>query len=570
MNPKLKKALTNWRIILALIFIVLAVLAIHPVLEADGVTIRTISRNSSAEIAGMTSPKPTAPPVSKEKILAINQIPIKSVEDFYKVTAGLIVNDTVTIRTNKASAPYILFVKEKTEVVYLNETEIVNVTEEIFDEELNATVNKTIQKEVQKTRIESLGPEDIGITVFEAPRSNLRKGLDLQGGTRVMLEPKEEISIADMQLVIDNMKQRLNVYGISDVIVKTSKDLEGKTFVVVEIAGANEEEVKELLSKQGKFEAKIGNTSVFRGGQDITYVCMTADCAGIDPHSGCGAVSGGGQICKFRFAISLTAEAAKRQADTTEPLEIVEDNGQKYLSKPLDLYMDDELVDTLNIGSELRGKPTTDIMISGPGSGIDRQAAMTDALKNMRKLQTILKTGSLPVSLDIVKADNISPVLGKEFLDNAIMIVLFAVIGVLVVVFLGYRKIKVIAAMILTMLTEIILLLGLAGLIGWNLDIAAIAGIIIAVGTGVDHQIVIIDETLRGEKTASTWKQRIKSAFFIIFGAYFTTVVAMFPLLFAGAGLLKGFALTTILGVTIGVLITRPAFAIIVEILLKE
>jgi preprotein translocase subunit SecD len=52
--------------------------------------------------------------------------------------------------------------------------------------------------------------------------------------------------------------------------------------------------------------------------------------------------------------------------------------------------------------------------------------------------------------------------------------------------------------------------------------------------------------------------------------AYLTTVVAMVPLFFAGAGLLKAFAITTIMGVTVGVLITRPAYAAIVEILLKE
>ena len=53
-------------------------------------------------------------------------------------------------------------------------------------------------------------------------------------------------------------------------------------------------------------------------------------------------------------------------------------------------------------------------------------------------------------------------------------------------------------------------------------------------------------------------------------GAYLTIVVAMIPLLFAGAGLLKGFALTTIIGASVGVFITRPAFAATIETLLKE
>ena len=51
-------------------------------------------------------------------------------------------------------------------------------------------------------------------------------------------------------------------------------------------------------------------------------------------------------------------------------------------------------------------------------------------------------------------------------------------------------------------MNEIIILLGFAALVGWNLDLAAIAGIIIAAGTGVDDQIVITDETLKSKGSA--------------------------------------------------------------------
>ena len=142
-----------------------------------------------------------------------------------------------------------------------------------------------------------------------------------------------------------------------------------------------------------------------------------------------------------------------------------------------------------------------------------------------------------------------------------------AILAVAATVFVRYRKLVVSIPMIINMASEAVIILGIAALIGWNLDLAAIAGIIIAIGTGVDHQIVIADETLTGERAKyASWKDKLKKAFFIIFAAYFTTVVAMLPLWFAGAGLLKGFALTTILGVSIGVLITRPAFAAIIEI----
>jgi len=62
----------------------------------------------------------------------------------------------------------------------------------------------------------------------------------------------------------------------------------------------------------------------------------------------------------------------------------------------------------------------------------------------------------------------------------------------------------------------------------------------------------------------------MKKAFFVIFSAYAATVAAMIPLFKAGAGLLTGFALITIIGVSIGVFITRPAFGAILEILMEE
>ena len=52
-------------------------------------------------------------------------------------------------------------------------------------------------------------------------------------------------------------------------------------------------------------------------------------------------------------------------------------------------------------------------------------------------------------------------------------------------------------------------------------------------------------------------------------GSFSTVVAAMIPLLWVGAGTLRGFAIVTIIGVTIGVFITRPAYARIVEVLLK-
>ena len=197
--------------------------------------------------------------------------------------------------------------------------------------------------------------------------------------------------------------------------------------------------------------------------------------------------------------------------------------------------------------------------------------AITNALANMKKLQTILVTGSSPVKLELVRTDTISPALGQEFTKNALLVSVLAIIAVALVVLIRYRRLAIVVPILLITWLEIFLLMAFAALIGWNIDVASIAGIIISIGTGLDDQIVITDETIKGEgKEEHSWKQKLKRAFFIVFAAYFTTVGCMIPLLFAGAGMLKGFAITTIIGLTLGVFITRPAYANIIQILLRD
>ncbi|MFC1741521.1 hypothetical protein ACFL3V_03220 [Nanoarchaeota archaeon] len=580
MNAKLKQIIKSVRIIILVVFVLLSIVAIHPDPNAEGVAIRSVMRNSSASLAGIESPTPTSSPMSKERILSINNNPIPDEKAYMDIVATFKPNRTIQVKTSKGF--YQLKTKPLINVTYLDEWENKTVEEIVtvnktfkykngtrFEKEVNKTVNKTVS--IQKTLVEVVGTEGIGLTVYNAPTTNVKKGLDLQGGTRVLLQPEEKVDAEDMDVVLSNLKERLNVFGLSEVVVREASDLEGNQYVLIEIAGANQEEVRDLISKQGKFEANVGNTTVFRGGNDITYVCRSADCSGIDPQRGCSQSAENQWACSFRFTISLSPEAARKQADATRNLDIVvEENNNEYLSEKLYLYLDDALVDELNIGSDLKGRASTDIMISGSGGGATRQDAVFDALNNMKRLQTIMITGSLPVKLEVQKTDAISPILGEDFAKNAFVMALAALLAVSIVVFIRYRQIKIALPMLVTMVAEVVIIFGVASLIQWNIDMAAIAGIIVAVGTGVDDQIVIADETLRGESQKFGWKERIKRAFFIIMVAYFTGIAAMVPLLFAGAGLLKGFALTTILGISIGVFITRPAFAAIVEILLKK
>jgi len=567
---KLRKIFSSVRIWIVILALLMMLIALRPNPIADGVVIKSVTRNSSASLAGIENPQPTLAPSALERIITINGKEVADVQAYHGIVDTLPINRTVTLRTTRAT--YRLTVRPRTETIVLNET--VNVTEIVQrNRTINGTtsiVNETVTKEVPKTETRILGAEPLGLAVVNTPTSNLRKGLELQGGIRVLLQPAEPVSEDTLLLMVDSLKQRLNVFGLSDIIVSPVSDLEGDDFILVEIAGATEQQARELLAKQGKFEATIGNTTVFRGGQDITYVCRTAECSGIDPNRGCSPATGG-WACSYFFGISLSPAAAEHHADITRNLTVIGIPPEDYLSENLSMYLDDQRVRELRIGSSLRGVVTTEVQISGFGYGISEQEAVTNTLQDMKQLQTIIATGSLPSRITLVKVDTISPTLGTSFTRNALVMGGLAVLAVTLVLLVRYRRLSLALPIMFTSLAEIFLTLGCYALFGWSLDLAAIAGIIVAVGTGVNDQIIITDETLRGESEGGrSWKDRIKRAFSIILAAYFTMAFAMIPLIFAGAGLLRGFAITTIVGVTFGVLITRPAFGKLIEILLEN
>ena len=338
----------------------------------------------------------------------------------------------------------------------------------------------------------------------------------------------------------------------------------------IEIAGSSPDELENLIEEQGMFEAKIANETIFIGGdEDITHVSRTGEQAMVYNCQD----SSDASYCEFTFQISLSAAAADKFAEVTSNISTIDNCNPKiqtdgcYLTEEIVFFIDGVNVSSLRISGSLKGRPETTISIQGSGTGANQQEAYDNAEYEMNKLQTVLITGSLPQELEIVKIDVISPNLGEQFSKQILIAGLFAIIAITLFTFVRYRKPKISLAIILVSFSEVLIILGIASLINWNLDLPSIAGIIATIGTGIDSQIIILDESrIKGESV----KQRIKKSLFIITTAFTTTLLALLPLTgilgflgigAASAGLLKGFAITTIIGSLVGVLISRPAFA---------
>ncbi|MEK0338045.1 MAG: site-2 protease family protein, partial [Nitrosopumilus sp.] len=144
------------------------------------------------------------------------------------------------------------------------------------------------------------------ITVSEMPKTNIKMGLDLAGGSRALIQAEDrELSSKEIADLVDITRNRLNEFGLTDLKVLPISDLTGNHYMLIEIAGATPTDLEEMISKQGKFEAKIGNETVFIGGErDITSVCRNdATCAVIEnPQQ----AQDGAYYSNFRFTIYLS------------------------------------------------------------------------------------------------------------------------------------------------------------------------------------------------------------------------------------------------------------------------
>ncbi len=476
-----------------------------------------------------------------------------------------------------------------------------DVQEIIFDE-YSGTVKFETNKGVKFAPVNGR----LGIEGEPADTTNLKFGLDIKGGTRAFIR----VNSTDpdtMKQVLSTLQNRINFFGLREASFRQVD----KSFIEISMAGGSSQELETLLEQQGTFEARIpllltvrNNMSQLRLGSmhnisvsgdtivmgDKTYaegdvfekdgiefllsdvsqrtINMTStvftgdDIKAVfyDPQrSRVQPVSGG---FSWSFAVQISREGAERFSRITKNLDVIPAGGESYLSSQISFYLDGELLDSLNIVSSLKGREETEISITGSS------ASVQEATTERTRLQSILRSGALPVNIEILQIDSVSPTLGAGFLRSAVLAAVVAMLGIIVVVVLRYRKFSIVLPMIITAIAEVVIILGISVAIGWTIDVAAVAGIIAAVGTGIDSQIIIIDQALRGEKEAL--REKLRDAFFIIFGAAGTVIAAMLPLMIIGFGALRGFAITTMIGVFVGILITRPAFGAIVERLLKD
>ncbi|NQZ85697.1 MAG: MMPL family transporter [Nanoarchaeales archaeon] len=524
LKQKLKDNLFNFKNIILFFFLIISIFAINYNFGTTGVVINGVTPNSPAEDSGLLFDS-NAAFTSFEKVTFVNDIQINSVGQYFDEINKLNIGDKLKIKTSQNDFGYLINTKN---------------------------ISNT-----------SSFASQVGISVRVEPTSNIRLGIELEGGSRLILKPTTTLDDNQFNLLVNNLQSRLDVYGASGTKVNKLEDaFSNEKYVIVESISSNKNDIFELIKRQGNFYAVMNNVTVFTGNNVLRVLN--------DPQNeffnGC-PQSAAGYTCSYAFAVEIDQTGANGFFNQTKKLAVT--NG--YLSKKVEFYLDGELITALNVASSFKYNKVTTPQITVSGNTFsEEKKALDSAQKEMKFLQAILSTQSLPSELEVVQSYSISSSLGESLLSNAILVGIAALFIVSTIIALRYRHWAIFFGIFIALIAEVIIVFGIASFMRLSIDLAAIGGLIAAIGTGVDDQVIITDEHFRKRKENMSSKKKLKAALYIIMIAYLTTLAAMVPLYFAGLKILQGFAFMIIIGVTVGVLITRPAYAAYLRIMMTS
>jgi preprotein translocase subunit SecD len=375
------------------------------------------------------------------------------------------------------------------------------------------------------------------------------------------------------------LEQKVNGAGISGGTVRSVYSVtEGRYYVVVEVPRATRTQVLDRISERGQVTVlayhpvEQNGTTVYTNRTVLTNDDIVAEppqqAQGGNPPGVPITVRDGedeqGRNVRERFQQDMVETGVAQRGGTA--------CGFPQEGPCLLALKDGSIVYDGGMNPSL-ANPMVDGTWADSGGGFVLQ---TTNYSQAQGLSIDLRAGALPTELaigaDTASVRYVSPTFGQSARLNAILAAIAAIVAVSAVVVARYGDVRVAVPMVLTGLAEVFLLLGFAAGVGLALDLSHIAGFIAVIGTGVDDLIIIADEILQqGEvRTGRVFKSRFRKALAVIGMAAATTIIAMSPLAVLNLQDLRGFAIVTIVGVLLGVLITRPAYGDILRNLVLE
>lgn len=411
----------------------------------------------------------------------------------------------------------------------------------------------------KKAIVSSINPPHIDITLFD---KHIKKdfktqlGLDLKGGSHLVFEANiADIKPADRGTALEGarniIERRVNFFGVAEPSVQSIQS--GNAYrIIVDLPGAqNIAEAVSLIGQTARLEftelasdeAKIAtDTPLFlqvRKKTDLTGKHVKRASVEFDSKG------------KPAVGLQFDSEGAK----------LFEQITTRNIGRPVGIFLD---------GFPL-SIPTVQQAITGGDAVITGNFTVDDA----KKLAVSINSGALPVSIKLIEQRNIGPSLGEEQIKKSIFAGVVGLSTVILFMILYYGRLGIIASMAL--LIYGLISFAVVRAVPVVLTLPGIAGFILSIGMAVDSNILIFERIKEEKRLGRDFDIAVRLGFGkaidAIKDANITTILVALILFnplnsehFPQFGLVKGFALTLIIGVVTslftGVFITRRLIAL--------
>lgn len=383
----------------------------------------------------------------------------------------------------------------------------------------------------------------VGVSIYYIypPQTKTRLGLDLRGGTRVILtatdETGEGVSEEKMEKAMLIIQDRVDKLGVSEPEINR---VIGTGSIVVQLPAVTDpQKAIDIIGKTAQLEFRILEGFDEEDKPIFGPVLMRGDMlqdanAGYDSNG------------KIIVSMTFTPEGADRFYEITS-----QNVGQR-----LAIVLDGEMKSAPVIKTAIRGNAVIENI---------------DSLEEAKNIALVLKTGALPVNFVVEEVRVIGSTLGPDSLQQGIRAGIIGVILVILFMVAYYAGLG--GVVILGLAIYVVLFWGVLVGLRAALTLPGMAGIILTIGMAVDANIIIyerIKEEIRKGKTIRTSvAEGFKHGLRTILDANVTTLITAAVLFYFGTGPIRGFATTLGLGVLISMftalVFTRSLLELLVD-----
>ncbi len=358
----------------------------------------------------------------------------------------------------------------------------------------------------------------IGKYIFKPVSKAISLGLDLRGGvsteyrvTDTTVENYENL----LEGTVSALRTRLTNAGFTEANVS----IQGSDRILVEIPDVDDpEEVAAIIGTPAHLEFRDPNGEVVIEGKDITS---------------CGVQYANDQKTLYGVSFILSADGREAFANAT----------RQFVGQPISIYLDDNLVSAPNVEEPITG-----------GTGIisgNKEESGEESYKWAANLAMLIQSGALPLDIEEVETRAISATLGIEAVDGALLAGVIGLALILIFMLIMYRLPGVAAD--LALLIYILIVFYVMAIIGVQLTLQGIAGILLGIGMAVDANVVIFERFREELKAGRTPENAVrfgfKNAGRAVADSNITTLIAAIVLMIFGTGTIKGFATTLLISV---------------------